>query len=342
MVIKPNPNYQSDQSANMQYPPSGTPSYGEGRQQPPYHQGQDYSSPAPPNPVSYSPYPPTAQSAAPRGESASYYGDAQPPSHVAPQSRPNQYQYQNSTPYAGNHSQHHTSPNQYNSHHQYPPSAQGPTPPAGSNPGDPWHYQQHYGAQALNPSFAAYPPGSTSQTDEERGLTGALAGGAAGGFAGHKMNHGVIGALGGAYAGHKLEDKYKEHHNKPALAPQQPMPHAPAQQHHSGQPMLGNFSSSSSKISMDRDYDLIAECTTVNGHHKLSSISLNQVLANDDGHFRWVNQGGNFAGSARNVQLLDGGRKLEAELCRCDGTWVWDRIYLDEKITNDDGDLRLT
>lgn len=158
------------------------------------------------------------------------------------------------------------------------------------------------------------------------------------------MNHGIIGTVGGAYAGHKLEDKYKEHHNKPAPAAQHSMPpmsSMPAQQHSSGPHMIGNFSSSSTKISMDRDYDLIVECATVNGHPKLSSISLNRVLSNDNGHFKWVHDGGNFAGSARNVQLLDGGKTLEAELCRCDGTWVRDRIHLDEKITNDDGDLKL-
>lgn len=159
------------------------------------------------------------------------------------------------------------------------------------------------------------------------------------------MNHGIIGTLGGAYAGHKLEDKYKQHHNKPASAAQAPipqilpMPPMPAQQHYSDQQMPGNFSSSSTKISLDRDYDVIAECSTINGHSKLSSISLNKVLSNDNGHFKWVPDGGNFAGSARNVRLLDGGKKLEAELSRCDGSWVWDRVYLDEKIKNDDGDL---
>jgi len=158
------------------------------------------------------------------------------------------------------------------------------------------------------------------------------------------MNHGIIGTLGGAYAGHKLEDKYKEHHNKPEPAAQQPIP-PPFQQQQQHQPshtqMLGNFSLSSIKISLDGDYDLIAECTTANGHQKMSSISLNQVLTNEDGHFKWVPSGGNFGDSARNVKLLDGGEVLEAELCRCDGSWNRDRIHLDEKIGNDDGDLRI-
>ncbi|KAE9979519.1 hypothetical protein BLS_009725 [Venturia inaequalis] len=352
MVIKPNPDYyQPNQPASMQYPSAGSPSqgppYGQGNQTSPYRQGQGYPPSNPPYPVSNSPYPPAAEPATSRGESASYYGNTQPPSYGGPQSPPYQHQNQNSASNDGNHSQHYTPPNQYNPHQQYPPPSQGPyggPSPTASNPGDPLQYQQHHGAYPPSSPPAAYPQGSVPQTDEERGLMGAVAGGAAGGFAGHKMDHGIIGTLGGAYAGYKLEDKYKEHHNKPPPATQQPInlvsPMPNQQQHYTGQQMLGNFSSSSTKISMDRDFDLIAECTTVNGHPKLSSISLNKILANDNGHLKWVHDGGNFAGSARNVQLLDGGKKLEAELSRCDGTWVWDRIYLDEKITNDDGELR--
>ena len=73
----------------------------------------------------------------------------------------------------------------------------------------------------------------------------------------------------------------------------------------------------------------------------MTSISLNNVLSNDDGHFSWVRQGGNFGGSARNVRLVDGGRVLEAELRDCAGHWKWDRVYLDEKIENSNGDLKM-
>jgi hypothetical protein len=172
---------------------------------------------------------------------------------------------------------------------------------------------------------------------------GALAGGAAGGYAGHKMHHGFLGAVGGAYAGHKLEDKYKEHHNKPPPSPshQSPPPVPVASRpNNTGTPMAGNFSASASNVTLDGDYDLIAECTACDGRKKLSSISLNQVLTNDDGHFRWVSSAGNFGGSARYVNLVEGGKVLEAELCACDGRWVRDRIHLDERIENSDGDLK--
>ncbi|KAK0702813.1 CVNH domain-containing protein [Lasiosphaeris hirsuta] len=47
---------------------------------------------------------------------------------------------------------------------------------------------------------------------------------------------------------------------------------------------------------------------------------------------------GNFGQSARNVRLVDGGRRLEAELLR-DGQWVGSSIVLDERIGNENGTL---
>jgi hypothetical protein len=50
-------------------------------------------------------------------------------------------------------------------------------------------------------------PGPTGVQQEDRGLMGALAGGAAGFIGGQKMGkHGILGALAGAFAGSKLED----------------------------------------------------------------------------------------------------------------------------------------
>lgn len=47
--------------------------------------------------------------------------------------------------------------------------------------------------------------------DGERGMMGALAGGAAGAFGGKKFgDHPIIGGLLGAFVGHKAEDKWKE------------------------------------------------------------------------------------------------------------------------------------
>jgi hypothetical protein len=158
------------------------------------------------------------------------------------------------------------------------------------------------------------------------------------------MHHGFLGALGGAYAGHKLEDAYKDHnkHSKPSSPA--PLAAQPPPAHHEPQGLRGNFSASSIDITLDRDHDLIASCTIIRGQRKLSSISLNNAITNDDGHFKWVDSGsgpGNFAASARNVRLVDGGRILEAELRGCNGAWRRDTIRLDERIENSDGDLRI-
>ena len=196
---------------------------------------------------------------------------------------------------------------------------------------------------------------------------GAVLGGATGAFAGHKVNHGFLGAVGGAYAGHKLEDALKDkkkHNSRPSssssqqqelppmmIVPPQPIydrvdtptsASAPSPSPKPEPSRFGNFSHSSSRISLDRDYDLIAECRTIRGHQKLSSISLNQCLTNMDGHFKWAGADpGRFGDSARNVRLADEGRVLEADLRAMNGTWRADRIHLDERITNIDGDLQL-
>ena len=175
---------------------------------------------------------------------------------------------------------------------------------------------------------------------------GALAGGAAGAWAGHKVNHGFLGALGGAFAGHKLQDAVHDHNKQKKEEKKQshsPQPYQHAQQppppsHSPRQHYAGNFSATSSQVSIDGDYDLIASCRRMDGSQRLTSISLNNCLTNTDGHFRWA-RGGGFGASARNVRLVDGGRTLEAELRNCGGGWVWDRIALDEKIENKNGDL---
>jgi hypothetical protein len=194
-------------------------------------------------------------------------------------------------------------------------------------------------------------PAGANPNDPERGVMGALAGGAAGAYAGHEMNHGVLGALGGAFAGHKLEDAYKDHDKEkkkkkkeeeeyapptgpPPAYTQQPGGYGPQQIH-----MAGNFSGSSSEIALDRDNDLIARCRAVDGSERMSALSLNKVLRNDNGHFVWVDDGGNFNGSARNVRLVDNGRVIEAELRDHDGGWRFSRVYLDERIGNNDGEL---
>ncbi|KAK3310667.1 the Mocvnh-Lysm module from the rice blast fungus Magnaporthe oryzae protein [Chaetomium strumarium] len=176
----------------------------------------------------------------------------------------------------------------------------------------------------------------------------------------------------------------------------------------SGVSYAGNFSSSSQDIRLDThgDYVLYAACRRLDGSYQSSSISLNQIIGNDNGSFRWASSRGrhsssgsgprqvtvqpgdtlraiaaqvgtsfdeiarhnniqnpdmiypgqvlqvpgggggsgggsvgNFAASARDVRLADGGRRLEGELRHPDGHWVGSSIMLDERIGNDNGTL---
>ena len=105
---------------------------------------------------------------------------------------------------------------------------------------------------------------------------------------------------------------------------------------------MGHFSRSSASIRLDKDYNLIAECRACNGHRKTSSIALNYWVTNCDGKLAWIKAGdaaGHFGNSARHVRLADGGRCLEAEVRARNGSWKSDRLCLDEKIENMNGNL---
>ncbi|KAI1875099.1 uncharacterized protein JN550_002528 [Neoarthrinium moseri] len=337
------------------YPPSGPPPFphGEASQQPNHHQWQPYQSPS-----EGSPYPGQGSPVASPHQGSHYGPFPGPPPHQHPQYGPPQPQYADSPPPAG----------------QYPPSPGYGYGYTGQHQAQPYHPPSSPYQPPAQPQYAATPPaphgyppeikheysptppmGQPLQTEEQRGLMGALAGGAAGAFAGHKVNHGLLGALGGAFAGHKLQDAYKDHkkHSRPSSRRSSSSSSSSSTGHshtvqrppqHQAPPVVhgtkGNYSQSSSRISLDNDHDLIAECADINGSRKLSSISLNRLLTNDDGHFRWSREG-NFAASARNVRLIHGGKFLEAELCSCNGSWRRDQICLDERIENSNGNLQM-
>jgi LysM repeat protein len=85
------------------------------------------------------------------------------------------------------------------------------------------------------------------------------------------------------------------------------------------------------------------EIARVNGIQNPDLIYPGQVLNIPGGAAQACGGGGgggpgNFGLSARNVRLVDGGRRLEAELLR-DGQWVGSSIVLDERIGNENGTL---
>ncbi|RMZ89025.1 hypothetical protein DV736_g3744, partial [Chaetothyriales sp. CBS 134916] len=323
------------------------------------------------------------------------YNNSQPPQHGYNQGPPEYHQYANQNPSQPS--------DQYNQGQGYPQQQYGggyedkrgesTYPPSKGQVGDQPH-QSTYPSEGYNPGGVAQDPNSGVAND--RGLLGAVAGGAAGAYGGHKVHHGFLGAIGGAIAGSLAEDAIKKHKQEKKYEHGQdhgygfgrpnrrhgsrsssstsssssdderkkkkkwataagaagvagagayayghhghgrgtPPPHE--QQHQ--EVLRGNFSASSASITLDKDYDLIASCRTVNGETKLTSISLNTILGNNHGHFVW-SRGGNFAASARNIHLAEGGKVLAAELGTGDGGWNQAWIRLDERITNDNGDL---
>ncbi|KAI3558054.1 CVNH domain-containing protein [Colletotrichum abscissum] len=206
----------------------------------------------------------------------------------------------------------------------------------------PYQNQGNYGNQGYRNDG---PPGSNGPEGEdgERGLTGALAGGAAGAFGGHKVggNFGhsktstFIGAVAGAFAGHKLQDgvsdwkdkrdeeKKHEHDQKH----DHDRPHSPPKDHHHGhhddrhgddKPRSGNygggFTGSSRDIRLDAhgEYNLHASCKRRDGEWQSSTISLNRILENDHGSFRWSSGGGGGGDSSVTVQQGDTLRNIAA------------------------------
>lgn len=234
----------------------------------------------------------------------------------------------------------------------------------GSNP-PPYHTGTAEAYYEQGTSFGSSRPyndnGSAPTAEEDRGFTGALAGAALGGYGGHKMHHGFLGALAGGVLGSKLQDhmkaKKEEEEHKLQEAHHPPPQESHDHKHHRrdsgssssssdsgrshGRPdfFAGNFSASSTEISLDGIFDLVASCRSVDGRSKLSVIRLNECLTNDWGHLRWAKHG-NFVASAKDIRLTDGGHVLVAKLGDGSGGWKKQRIYLDERITNDNGELR--
>jgi LysM repeat protein len=131
----------------------------------------------------------------------------------------------------------------------------------------------------------------------------------------------VIGALAGAVAGHKLQDgvsdwkdnrheekekekreeeerKRREEDERRRREEQQHRPHHDNNNnnhhHDRGVHYAGNFSGSSQDIRLDAhgEYMLHASCKRLDGSYQSSSISLNRLIENDQGSFRWASAGG--------------------------------------------------
>lgn len=260
-------------------------------------------------------------------------------------------------PQSGNHYSPYPNYNDFDTAQRPPPYAQqGPYglnqagPHSPYSPNDAHEYAQpHYqysGQQQYQrppPSSPCPPPHPVAAGQGEKGVFGAVTGGAAGGFAGHKVNHGFLGAVGGAIAGSLAENTIKEHRKKEEKRKKWGVPGrrnstSSSSSDDERSTYRGNFSSSSTGIRLEHGHILAAHCNSLSGHVKQSSIDLNDVLENVWGKFSWV-RGGNFFQSARNVRLRKGGRVLEAELNNGQGGWNRARVRLDERVSNQNGFL---
>jgi len=282
--------------------------------------------------------------------------------YTAQSPQPQQYGSYNSHPPPAPYAYGAYPPAQYHAEqqHAYGTYPQNVPPPATSYGNEPQYNQYPPQPQSYNHAPALDPYGHPAQppfgagNEAGRGVLGALAGGAAGGYGGHQVGHGVIGTIGGAVAGSMLEDHFKDKKKKKqkhgmfgrrdsssssSSSSDDEKKNKKYGRQHGQSALLGNFSASCNTITLDGDYDLIASCATVSGHHKLSSIKLDDCFANIDGRLVWA-KNGHFVASSRDIRLLDNGRVLQAA-CGDGRGWIMNHIRLDERITNDDGELRL-
>lgn len=234
------------------------------------------------------------------GEASSYYGQGQPQGYG--QEPPQYQQYPSAAAHSSNSGR--------NSHNQ--------------------GYQNQYGGEG--------------DPEGDRGIMGGLAGGAAGAFGGHalggKAGHGktgtIVGALAGAFAGHKAQDAAsdwkderdekkkweKQQQQQQDLANHRPPP-AQYSGHQQDEPRSrgdfgGNFTASSRDVRLDAhgEYNLHAQCRRTDGSYQSSSISLNRILENDNGSFRWSSGSSNGA-ATYTVQQGDTLRSIASRFSHC-------------------------
>jgi hypothetical protein len=95
------------------------------------------------------------------------------------------------------------------------------------------------------------------------------------------------------------------------------------------------------KTSTNSDAVLVATLHRDDGGLEISTLSLEQLLGNDNGHFRWG--GSDFRKTARNIRLIDKGTKLEADLqvetSGGEKYWLTSSIDLTSRIYNMNGTL---
>ncbi|KAI6749624.1 hypothetical protein HG530_015038 [Fusarium avenaceum] len=181
------------------------------------------------------------------------------------------------------------------------------------------------------------------------GAAGAFGGHKLGGVTGHNKSSTIIGALAGAFGGHKMQDaaedwkddrkekkeeekrreeeekrreeekkrrgddRHDSHRRRRSSSRLSRSSSRGSNRRRSGH-YAGHFTASSRDIRLDAhgDYVLHASCRREDGDYQHTSISLNKLLENDRGSFRWSAGGGQSASSSVTVQQGDTLRGIAA------------------------------
>ncbi|KAK7187059.1 hypothetical protein DPSP01_005882 [Paraphaeosphaeria sporulosa] len=249
------------------------------------------------------------------------------------------------------------------SYNQPPPQYQQQTLQYGQQP-------QHHGGYNSPPPNESYgqrdnrdpeygAPPSTDGQETSRGFLGAAAGAAVGGYGayklagpatGHSKTSGLVGALGGALTGHVIQngashwkDKRDEKKEKEKWEKDEKQNggRRDSNEHRLGGNFAGGFTRSSRDVRLDThgEFNLHAQCRREDGSWQGSTLSLNRILENDDGSFRWSSGRPSGGSSAITVQAGDTLRAIAArhncdfhELARHNGIQNEDMIYPGQRL----------
>ena len=96
------------------------------------------------------------------------------------------------------------------------------------------------------------------------------------------------------------------------------------------------FSQTSTKIAINGSV-LSADCRTIEGSYRSSTLDLSTCLSNNDGTLVWA-QNGNFWKTADSSILIEPAT-FQCKCIRINGFYETSSINLDEKIANIDGTL---
>ncbi|KAL1601575.1 hypothetical protein SLS60_006490 [Paraconiothyrium brasiliense] len=271
----------------------------------------------------------------------------------------NEYYSQDQQQHGGNQGYNQPPPQyqQHNSQYGQQPQHNGGynSPPPNDSYGQRDNRDQGYGGNQ-NYNNQGYDNQSNFNDGQEgsRGFLGAAAGAAAGGYGayklagpatGHSKTSGLVGALGGALTGHVLQDgasHWKDKHDEKKEKEKREKEEKKHHEHRDSNErpreghFAGGFTRSSRDVRLDAhgEFNLHAQCRREDGSWQGSTLSLNRILENDNGSFRWSSGGHSSGGGGSQAITVQPGDTLRAIAARhnCD----FHELARHNGITNED------